>query len=59
MWGRGFGGGGDLLTGIKDFPDVNAITGALKLYLKQLSVPRVLFEVYEKFLLLQVRAGGK
>ena len=58
MWGGVFGGGGDLLIGTKDFPDVNAVTNALKLYLGQLSVPLLLFEVYEKFLL-QASAGGK
>ncbi len=35
--------------GTKDFPDVNAITGALKLYLRQLPIPLVPFEVYDKF----------
>ena len=35
--------------GTKDFPDINCITGALKLYLRQLPIPLVPFEVYDKF----------
>lgn len=34
----------------KDFPDINAISGALKLYLRQLPIPLVPFDIFGAFM---------
>ncbi|XP_071491277.1 N-chimaerin-like [Diadema antillarum] len=36
--------------GMREFPDVNAITGALKLYLRELPIPLVPFKMYTSFM---------
>ncbi|XP_038059095.1 beta-chimaerin-like isoform X2 [Patiria miniata] len=35
----------------KDFPDINVISGALKMYLRQLPIPLVPFEMYDRFMM--------
>ena len=36
--------------GFKEFPDINAITGAMKLYLRELPIPLVPFKMYTAFM---------
>ncbi|XP_022094840.1 beta-chimaerin-like isoform X2 [Acanthaster planci] len=36
---------------VKDFPDINVISGALKMYLRQLPIPLVPFEMYDRFMM--------
>lgn len=33
------------------YPDINTITGALKLYLRDLPIPVITYDVYSKFIL--------
>lgn len=42
--------GGNAKINTKDFPDINAISGVLKLYLRQLPIPLVPFDLFGAFM---------
>ena len=48
----------DMSADLSKFEDIHALTGAMKLYLRELPIPLVTFDVYDLFLI-AVRMGSQ